>query len=41
MVAFDLAVRLLVWVFSTYTPSKVHGAEGGLVLFSLMVRKAI
>jgi hypothetical protein len=49
MVAFALAVRLLIWVLSTYTPSKVHGAEMGLLLFSfivaashvLMVRKAL
>lgn len=49
MVAFALAVRLLIWVLSTYAPSKVHGAEIGLLLFSvivsashvLMIRKAL
>ncbi len=37
MVAFALAVRFLIWVLSTYAPSKVHGAEIGLVLFSVIV----
>ncbi|UPK33494.1 DUF1648 domain-containing protein [Bradyrhizobium sp. 186] len=37
MVAFALAVRSLIWVLSTYAPSKVHGAEIGLVLFSVIV----
>lgn len=49
MVAFALAVRLLIWVLSTYAPSKVHCAEIGLLLFSLivaashvlMIRKAV
>ncbi|MDE5452328.1 hypothetical protein GWE18_05470 [Bradyrhizobium sp. CSA112] len=37
MVAFALAVRLLIWVASTYAPEKVHGAEIGLLLFSVIV----
>ena len=37
MVAFLLAVRLLIWVLSTYTPSKVHGVELGLLLFSIII----
>jgi hypothetical protein len=37
VVAFALAVRLLIWVLSTYTPSKVHGVELGLFLFSITV----
>src|ERR687884_401546 len=37
MVAFALAVRLLIWILSTYAPSKVHGAEVGLLLLSLIV----
>ncbi len=49
MVAFALAVRLLIWGLSTYAPTKVHGAEVGLLLFSvifgasyvLMLRKAM
>lgn len=49
MVAFALAVRLLIWALSTYAPSKVHGVELGLLLFSitiaashaLLLRKAV
>jgi hypothetical protein len=37
MVAFALSVRLLIWVASTYAPEKVHGAEIGLLLFSVIV----
>jgi uncharacterized protein DUF1648 len=37
MVAFALAVRLLIWAASTYVPEKVHGAETGLLLFSVVV----
>ncbi|KRR02631.1 hypothetical protein [Bradyrhizobium valentinum] len=37
MVAFALAVRLLIWGASTYAPEKVHGAEIGLLLFSVIV----
>jgi hypothetical protein len=34
---FALAVRLLIWAAMTYTPDKVHGAEIGLLLFSIIV----
>jgi hypothetical protein len=37
VVAFAIAVRLLIWMLSTYAPSKVHGVEGGLLLFSIIV----
>lgn len=37
MVVFVLAVRLLIWIFSTYAPSKVHGAEIGVLIFSITV----
>lgn len=37
MLAFALAVRVLIWMLSTYAPSKVHGAEVGLLLFSIIV----
>jgi hypothetical protein len=37
MVVFALAVRLLLWAVSTYVPEKVHGAEIGLLLFSVVV----
>ena len=49
MVGFALAVRLLIWGLSTYAPARVHGAEIGLLLFSvtfaasyaLLLRKAM
>jgi hypothetical protein len=37
MVAFALAVRLLVWMLATYVPEKAHGAETAVLLFSLIV----
>jgi len=37
MVAFALAVRVLIWAAMTYAPDRVHGAESGLLLFSLIV----
>ena len=40
MVAFMLAVRLLIWLASTYAPQSVHGAELGIVLFSVTVAAA-
>ena len=40
MVAFAFAVRLLIWVLSTYAPARVHGAEVGLLLFALIVAAA-
>ena len=36
-VALALAVRLLICVLSTYAPSRVHGAEVGLLLFSIII----
>lgn len=40
MVAFMLAVRLIIWLASTYAPQSVHGAELGVVLFSVIVTAA-
>ncbi len=40
MVLFMLAVRLIIWLASTYAPQSVHGAELGIVLFSLTVAAA-
>ena len=37
IVAFALAVRLLIWAAMTYVPDKVNGAEIGLLLFSIIV----
>ncbi|WP_156042137.1 DUF1648 domain-containing protein [Bradyrhizobium sp. URHD0069] len=37
MVAFALAIRLLIWAASTYVPEKLHGADIGLLLFSVIV----
>ena len=37
MVAFMLAVRLLIWAASTYAPSRVHGVEIGIVGMSIAV----
>jgi hypothetical protein len=31
MLAFMLAVRLLIWAASTYAPSRVHGVEIGIL----------
>ena len=36
MIGFMIAVRALIWTASTYVPDKVHGAEWGVVLFSLI-----
>ncbi|WP_051380463.1 DUF1648 domain-containing protein [Bradyrhizobium sp. WSM1743] len=36
MIAFMAAVRLFVWLASTYAPQHVHGAELGIVIFSLI-----
>jgi hypothetical protein len=36
-VAFALAVRLLIWAAMTYLRDKVHGAEVGLLLFSIIM----
>jgi hypothetical protein len=40
MVLFMLAVRLVIWLASTYAPQNVHGAELGIVLFSVTVAAA-
>ena len=40
ILAFALAVRLLIWVAMTYTPAKVHGPERGLLVFSVIVAAA-
>lgn len=37
MVGFALAVRLFIWVASTYAPAKVHGAEAGLLMASVVI----
>jgi hypothetical protein len=39
-VLFLLAVRLVIWLASTYAPQSVHGAELGIVLFSAIVTAA-
>jgi hypothetical protein len=36
MIAFMAAVRLFIWLASTYAPKHVHGAELGIVIFSLI-----
>ena len=36
MVAFMVAVRLFIWLASTYTPQSVHGVELGIVFFSVV-----
>jgi hypothetical protein len=36
MIAFMAAVRLFIWLTSKYWPQHVHGAELGLVIFSLV-----
>jgi hypothetical protein len=36
MVPFMLAIRLFIWLASTYAPQSVHGAELGIVLFSVI-----
>ncbi|PWE78689.1 hypothetical protein XF30_19985 [Bradyrhizobium sp. SUTN9-2] len=36
MIAFMAAVRLFIWLASTYAPQHVHGAELGIVIFSLI-----
>jgi hypothetical protein len=40
MVLFMLAIRLFVWLASTYVPQSVHQAELGLVGFSVIVTAA-
>jgi hypothetical protein len=40
MVLFMLAVRLTIWLASTYAPQSVHGADLGIVLFSVIVAAA-
>ena len=40
MVAFMLAVRLLIWTASTYDPDQVHGVEIGILIFSITVAAA-
>ncbi len=36
LVGFALAVRLFIWIASTYAPAKVHGAEAGLLMASVV-----
>lgn len=36
MLAFMGAVRLFIWLASTYAPQRVHGVELGIVIFSIM-----
>lgn len=40
MVLFMLAVRLIIGLASTYAPQNVHGADLGIVLFSVTVTAA-
>jgi hypothetical protein len=37
MVPFMVAIRLFIWLVSTYAPQSVHGAELGIVGFSVVV----
>ena len=37
MVAFMLAVRLLIWAASTYDPARVHGVEIGIIGSSVII----
>ena len=37
LVGFALFIRLLIYVLSTFTPDKIHGAEIGLVIFSIVL----
>lgn len=36
-VALALGLRLLIWVLSTNAPSRVHGAETGVLLLSVII----
>lgn len=36
MIAFMAAVRLFIWMASTYAPQRVHGVELGIVIFSVI-----
>ena len=36
MIAFMVAVRLFIWLASTYAPQRVHGVELGIVIFSVI-----
>lgn len=36
MIAFMAAVRLFIWLASTYAPQHVHGVQLGIVIFSLI-----
>jgi len=36
MIAFMVAIRLFIWLASTYAPQHVHGAELGIMIFSLI-----
>ncbi|MFZ0422562.1 MAG: hypothetical protein WAL80_06765 [Xanthobacteraceae bacterium] len=40
MVAFMLAVRLFIWLVSTYAPQHVHGVQVGIFGFSVTVAAA-
>src|SRR3954447_23813489 len=36
MLVFMAAVRLFIWLASTYAPEREHGAEPGIVIFSVI-----
>ncbi|EIG60586.1 DUF1648 domain-containing protein [Bradyrhizobium sp. WSM1253] len=36
MIVFMAAVRLFIWLASTYAPQRVHGVELGIVIFSVI-----
>jgi hypothetical protein len=40
LLAFALFIRLVIWAAQTYAPDKVHGAEIGLTLFSVIIAVA-
>jgi len=37
IVTFAILMRLLIWVFSTYAPDKVHGEQLGISIFSIVL----
>lgn len=37
MVVFMLTVRLIIWTATTFAPEKVHGANLGLMLASVII----
>lgn len=40
LIVFALTIRLVIWAASTYAPEKVHDADLGLLIFSIVVATA-